>query len=69
MVINSFDAEQLAHVLLDAQVGKIDLKGMGQSGSRKVKKSYTVEHVSSQVREYIGIAARAPARDWNHLIH
>jgi len=63
VVVNSFDAEELAQVLLNAKLGKLDLEGMGQAGSRKVKRSYTVERVSSLAREYIRTAASAPAAD------
>lgn len=68
VVIDSFDAEELAQVLRNAMVGKLDLKGMGQAGSQKVKKSYTVEHISALVREHINAATKAPATDWNNLI-
>ena len=60
--------QKLAQVLLNAKLGKLDLVEMGQAGSRKVKRSYTVERVSALAREHIRTAASAPATDWDNLI-
>lgn len=67
VVIDEFDSEELARVIADAANGKIDLLGLGQRASSKVRELYTVERVSALAREHLRETNGSETPHWEAL--